>query len=345
MKIWFPAIRSGSGSDVFTERLVMGLRKKGVDAVATWFPLRHELFPELMRRERQPEGVDIIHCNGWVSSVFLDRGVPVVTTIHHLVHDPAYAPYRSYLQSLYHNVHIRRRESLAIRQSSAVTAVSSYVARTVERFSGSTPQIISNWVNTARYVPTKVRGPRADGTFRLLMVGNLSRRKGMDLLPAFLEALGSGFELRCTAGLRGSSAGLSGIKALGTLDEASLLREYQECDAVVSLSRYEGFGYTALEAMACAKPFIGFRAGGLSDPVTHDVTGFLEDVEDVASLAHRCRYLALERERSIEMGEAGRARALSHFNEEAGVGAFKQLYESLLAQGGCSMRSDQEIQR
>ena len=30
--IWFPAVRTGTGTDVFTERLVTDLRKRGVRA-------------------------------------------------------------------------------------------------------------------------------------------------------------------------------------------------------------------------------------------------------------------------------------------------------------------------
>ena len=43
--VWFPAVRAGTGTDVFTERLVEGLNKRGIRAEITWLPLRAEYAP------------------------------------------------------------------------------------------------------------------------------------------------------------------------------------------------------------------------------------------------------------------------------------------------------------
>src|SRR3546814_10471771 len=85
------------------------------------------------------------------------------------------------------------------------------------------------------------------------MAGSHSRRKGFDLLPAFAHALGSGFEIRYAGGRSKLISPLPNVIELGRISDAQLIREYQACDAVVSLSRYEGFGYTALEAIACGR--------------------------------------------------------------------------------------------
>ena len=238
MRVWLPTVRAGSGADVFTLRLAEGLSESGVDARITWFPRGFELVPDLMRFQAMPAGTDIIHANGWLACPFLGRRVPVVTTVLHLVHDPAYAPYRTWSQALYHNVHIRRRERSAILKSDAVTTNSHYVARTVECFSGREPVVIPNWVDTTLYCPdSSQRAPVPSDPYRLLMVGNRTRRKGADLIPAFIRALGSRIELRCTGGLRsGREQDLSGVRWLGALTEAELVAEYQRCDAVVSPS-------------------------------------------------------------------------------------------------------------
>src|SRR3546814_9159329 len=72
-------------------------------------------------------------------------------------------------------------------------------------------------------------------------------------------ALGSGFEIRYAGGRSKLISPLPNVIELGRISDAQLIREYQACDAVVSLSRYEGFGYTALEAIACGKAFLGFH--------------------------------------------------------------------------------------
>lgn len=333
MRVWLPAVRTGTGTDVFTTRLDAGLRARGIDSIITWFPAWHELVPELMRLRAVPPGTDVIHANGWLGSPFLGRGVPVVVTVHHLVHDPAYAPYRSATQALYHNWHIRWRETRTLRESDAVTAISTYVAGTVRDFCGRDDvAAIPNWVDTVRYAPDPSQDNNRVRPFRLLMVGNHSRRKGFDLLPEFASELGAGFELRCTGGLRAEGDAVPGVKMLGRLTEAELIHEYQQCDAVLSLSRYEGFGYTALEGMACAKPFIGFRTSGLTEVVKDGVTGFLEPVDDVLALAGRCRSLSNNNSLLQAMGVSGRERAIAKFSEAPAIHAYIATYREAIQQ-------------
>lgn len=335
MRIWLPAIKAGSGTDVFTERLAAALRSAGADAVITWYPHRYEFLPGLMRFfSPMPEDIDVIHANSWNGSVFMRTGKPVVVTVHHLVHDPAYAPYRSFAQAAYHRWHIRRRELKAVQRAAAVTAVSSYVAGTVRRFSGRDGiTVIPNWVDTARYRPAEDYRFDTQRRFRLLMVGNTGRRKGSDLLGALLARLGEAFELRCTGGLRHADRrSREDVVWLGHLSEAGLIDEYQHCDAVISLSRYEGFGYTALEAMACGKPFVGFDTSGLAEVVSSGVTGMLVPVDDVDALARQCHLLREQAALRENMACAARQAAMHEFSEKNAldgyIGVYRQAIES-----------------
>ncbi|MGN6513613.1 MAG: hypothetical protein ACTHKZ_08610, partial [Lysobacteraceae bacterium] len=97
MRVWLPTVRAGSGTDVFTERLAAALRHFGVDVSITWFPWQAELLPEAMTHIRPPAGTDVIHANAINAHAFLSHGIPVVATVHHLVHDPAFASSRSVL--------------------------------------------------------------------------------------------------------------------------------------------------------------------------------------------------------------------------------------------------------
>jgi glycosyltransferase involved in cell wall biosynthesis len=327
MKIWLPAIRSGTGTDVFTLRLHQALTRMGVDAEITWFPLAAELAPSLLRKRQPPRGTTIIHANGWTGDSLAKFGLPVVVTVHHLVHDPAYAPFRSPAQALYHRLHLRRRDLHAIRAASAVTAVSEYVAQTVREFSGrATVEVVHNWVDPEVYAPGPAV-PHADRC-RILVVGNRSRRKGYDLLPNFVRALGDGFEVRCTGGLRdGPGRALPGVHWLGKLSEGELVREYQHCDLVASLSRYEGFGYSALEAMACEKPFIGFRTSGVSEVVSPHA-GILVGIDDVESLAEAAGKAMSDPLLRAAMGQYGRQRVESYFTERLVI-RYLAIYEAV----------------
>lgn len=325
MKVWLPAIKSGTGTDIFTVRLRDTLLRYGVEAQITWFPLWVELFPDYLRRASIPAGTDIVHANGWASEAFLNKGPAVITTVHHLVHDPFYKPHCSLAQKIYHKLHLQRRDKRSIIKADTVTAVSYYVAETVKNFSGRKDvDVIYNWVNTQKYTPS--RQEPSSSTFRLLLTGNQSRRKGSDFLPALARELGPRFEIRCTGGLRQDhQKSLPNIKWLGKLSEPSLIDEYQHCNAVLSLSRYEGFGYTALEGMACGKPVVGFATSGLTE-VAAGTCSELVPIGDIHGLADKIRTIQSSACLQRNMGNAGRNRAETLFSERSSINNLLDLY-------------------
>lgn len=331
MKVWLPALKVGTGTDVFTTRLADALRTRGVDAEITWFPGWMEVFPGLMRRHRPPLGTDLIHGNGWTVAPLLGMGLPVVTTVHHLVHDPAFAAYRSPAQAIYHRWHLRRRDARAVHEAAVVTAVSDYVAGTVrDLFGREDVHTIRNWVDTSLYRPSPTSERAKDAPLRVLWVGNPSRRKGAELLPALAQRLAGHATIRCVSGLRGddtSALTAGNLIWLGRLSEQELIVEYQQCDLLLSLSRYEGFGYSALEAMACGRPVVAFAAGGLVDVVRHGVTGLLSKVDDLDALTADVLSLAADRARLERMGLAGRAFACDDGDPAQ---AYVDLYSSVL---------------
>jgi starch synthase len=334
LRIWMPAIRVGSGADVFAERLAEGLRRAGHLPRLHWFPHSYELFPELMRRHIPFSEIDLIHSGSWGGNAFVGTSVPLVTTVLHLVHDPAYAPYRSNAQAIYHRMHVRWRERIAIARSAAVTAISDYVAGTVRSvFKRMDVHSIPNWVDMDRYKPIEASGQTRSGPFRLLIVGNQTKRKGADLFADFATRLGPSFELSCTGGLRGRHAPETeaGVRFLGRISEDQLIGEYQRCDAVVSLSRYEGFGYTALEGMACGKPFIGFNTSGLADVVANNKTGILVPTNDLSALLEACRVLASDRDMCHSMERLAYVRASNVFREEDAIAKYLSVYREVLS--------------
>ncbi|MGY1521298.1 glycosyltransferase family 4 protein [Luteimonas sp. A482] len=332
--VWLPTIRAGTGADVFTMRLCAGLNARGVRAEITWLPRRAEYLPWTVQVARPPEWANVAHVNSWLPQRFWPKGLPTVVTVHHLVHDPAYKPYRSIPQAVYHGLLIRRRELAAIRNAGAVTVVSDYVKWTVNEFSGREKvTVIGNWIDPSVFTPAPDAGRRSAGPFRLFMAGTQSFRKGYDLLPAFSRALGAGFEIRYAGGKARSTSPFGNPTELGRISARELIREYQECDAVASLSRYEGFGYTALEAMACGKPFLGFAGSGLSEVVEHGRTALMAPIGDVAQLATNCRLLRDAPGLLAEMGMAGRRRAERAFAAGDALDAYLKIYLGLVSQG------------
>lgn len=330
--VWLPAVRAGSGADVFTLRLADALHRRGVSATITWFPHWSEFAPDLLRKVRPPAGTNVIHANSAYAFAFRHKGIPLVVTEHHYVLDPAYRPYKSMAQHVYHRALIGPYLRRSYACADAITTDSRFTADVLTRVVGvETSRTIPLWVDYDKFSPAPV-APKSDNRFRLLFVGNASRRKGADVIPLLGHRLGTGFEIRCTSGLRTDRRGGHGdnITLLGRLTEDRLIQEYRACDAVLVPSRYEGFGYTALEAMACGKPVVGFRCGAVDEVVVEGETGLLCDIDDLDALETSCRRLALDRSEAVQFGRAGRARATTIFTENRAVDAYVALYQSLL---------------
>jgi glycosyltransferase involved in cell wall biosynthesis len=331
-----PNIRANSGSDVFLERLAEGARARGITVTVDWYDRRFEFLPEALVFRRMPPGVDLIHANGLNAFAFRRHGVPLVVSEHHYVLDPGYRPYKTAVQHAYQLAVTGRASKRSFAVASALVSPSRFTERVLQQVAPNAPQaMIPLWVDTERFSPavTDDAASSHGRPFRLLFVGNTSFRKGADTIVPLAERLGPGFEILCTGGLRGSGSmeGASTVRQLGRLSTDQLVQAYRDCDAVLVPSRYEGFGYAALEAMACARPVIAFACGAVDEIVDDGVTGFMLPIDDIDGMAGASRRLADESGLATAMGRAGRQRALTHFSEESGVSAYIALYRSLTA--------------
>jgi mannosylfructose-phosphate synthase len=138
----------------------------------------------------------------------------------------------------------------------------------------------------------------------VLTLGRVARNKGYDLLiRAFAEVasrdaaarleLAVGGERLSEAEQRivdecrqlGESLGVSDrIKFSGYVPEADLPDVYRAADVFVLCSRYEPFGMTAIEAMACGTPTVVTTHGGLYRVLKFGINGLFADTFDAADL-------------------------------------------------------------
>lgn len=335
MQVWLPTIRAGSGSDVFAERLAAGLNAAGVKASITWFPHWYEIAPWLMHNVQPPPGTDIIHTNTSYAFAFKRPGTRLVATeLHHLL-DPAFRPFKSLVQHTYQKYVIGPYLRRSYAQADAITAISEFTAKVLADEAGvSVTATVPLWVDADMFKPGPTRAPATDNQFRLLFIGNNSKRKGADVIPLLAQLLGAGFQIRCTAGLRQQSAAhhLPNVKILGRLSEPDLATEYQQCDAVLVPSRYEGFGYAALEAMATGKPVVGFRSGAVAEVVGEAGSILLREIDDVLGLAEACVNLASNPAIAYRTGVDGRRRAHEAYAQETAIARYISLYQRLVAE-------------
>lgn len=166
---------------------------------------------------------------------------------------------------------------------------------------------------------------------KILYVGRLEERKGIDILLAALRCLLPMYKNLHVdiVGDRERDEGAYKINQLieqfsiewsdrckfhGHVSEQQLANFYARCDIFVAPSRFESFGLIFLEAMIFGKPVIGTRAGGIVEVIEDNVTGLLANPDDVDSLAQCLRSLIEDAELRSRLGKAGRMRFEERFS-------------------------------
>lgn len=129
-----------------------------------------------------------------------------------------------------------------------------------------------------------------------------------------------------------AAAGLSDrIRFLGELPWEQLVRHYQALDLFAAPARWEGFGLTPLEAMACGVPAIGARVGAYEALIRDGETGSLVETGDAASLtAALARWLDDDPGRAAA-GRAARTHVETRHAIETEARALVAIYRDLLA--------------
>jgi len=334
MKIWLPYVVAGSGTDVFTRSFATALQDRGIDAIATPFAHRLQYAPWLLKRHPAPPGTDIIVTNSWNGFAFKRTGPKLVAIEHLFVLDPAFRPYRSLRQAVFHETLIRRFELATFRSADAVVAVSRYVAKRLHDTLGvRQTYVIYNGIDTNVFRPNTERQTPSQRPVQLLFVGNLTRRKGADLLAPLMQRLGQDYRLRYTSGLRTTDA-LSGVQnatPLGRLDRAEIVDAYQTSDLLVFRTRLEGFGYSAAEAMACGIPVVATRCSSLPELIEDGDTGFLWAADDVDAFESAIRTLSDDGDLANRMALSAREVVTSRFSLGHMIDNYIALFKQLLS--------------
>jgi glycosyltransferase involved in cell wall biosynthesis len=332
--VWLPAVRAGTGSDVFTETLVAELRARGVRAEITWLPHRAEYAPWTVPVPDVPPWANVAHVNTWLHPRFLPTSLPVVATLHHAVHEPLLASHKGLARAAYHRHWIRRTERVTIAKARVVVAVSRFAAESARRNIIERPmQVVPNGVDVKKFKPS----PRtAHSRFRLLYVGGWKMLKGVHLLAAIMRELGAGFELSYTGGPAAKSTA-SGLPLPGNMHDLGVLvgrdavaGAMQSADALLFPSFSEGFGLVAAEAMACGLPVIGSRGSSLEEVVDHGSTGLLCPAGDIGAFVEAARRLSREPELLSSMADQARKRACACFSTDAMLSAYLTIYRALV---------------
>lgn len=169
--------------------------------------------------------------------------------------------------------------------------------------------------NAGRLTPQK-------GQHLLLEVVHLLRKRGVNFK---LNIAGTG-ELETSLRTSIAEYGLQDHVTLsGFVSDMPVFM--QSIDVFVLTSKWEGFGYVLVEAMAAGKPVVAFDITSNPEIIERDVTGFLVPYPDLITMADKLELLISNRTLALSMGEKGRLRVGQMFVLEDRI---KELEATLL---------------
>lgn len=182
---------------------------------------------------------------------------------------------------------------------------------------------ITNGIDVNKFIPIK----KEIGT--PFIFGNCCRLTEQKGLKLFIQAI---YELKAKGHqIKGMIAGDGEQKAelLNLTQELDLNAEmefighiektedfYPKIDCLLFTSYYEGTARTILEAFACEKPVIAFKASSMEEMVNDSVDGYLVKPFDVKELVLASEKILAQKKSLPEFGIRGREKVLSEYNNQ-----------------------------
>ncbi len=114
-------------------------------------------------------------------------------------------------------------------------------------------------------------------------------------------------------------------------DEKLFRSAYSACDVFVLPSEYEAFGIVLLEAMACEKPCVATRVGGVPEVIKEGETGVIVEYGNSNALASAVIRLLQDENTRKKMGKAGRVRVKGNFTWPKIVDKLERVYKEVVS--------------
>ena len=288
------------------------------------------------------EGLDLLHVHyaiphatsAWIAKEMLrkeGRDITVITTLHGT---------DITIVGQDHSFHAITKFS--IEKSDHITAVSQFLKEETVRAFGCTEcdvDVIPNFVdpavyNRAAHEPTLRRQMGEDKKILMHISNFRPVKRVLDVVrifakvrtevPSVLVMVGDGPD-RLSAEEEARALGVErDVHFLGRIDAVAPL--LASADLFLLPSDRESFGLSALEALACGAPALGYEVGGITEVVTDGVTGALRPVGDIEGLAQFAIALLKDSARWTAMSTAAAADARARFSADQIVARYESLY-------------------
>lgn len=113
-------------------------------------------------------------------------------------------------------------------------------------------------------------------------------------------------------------------------DDISLAALYAAADVFVAPSIQENLPNTVMEALACGTPCVAFNIGGMPDLIEHQRTGYLAQAFDPEDLARGILWVLEDEERSRDLSQAARAKAVREYSLALTADRYLGLYNRIM---------------
>jgi hypothetical protein len=204
--------------------------------------------------------------------------------------------------------------------------------------------------------PERALPARRDGLARIVFLGQLVERKGLDVLIEAFARLQAPAELLLAGGDWSASGYPEQLRTLahtrGVADRIHFENHRQDVGAVLSTadifvlpSRSDARPRSIIEAMSLGKPVVASEVGGIPSLVLHERTGLLVPAEDAGALAAALRRLVESPDLRARLGAGGGQHAQQACRPDLTALEYVRLYRRLAGDRPAATRENTVVAR
>jgi len=235
-----------------------------------------------------------------------------------------------------------------LKTSDLVVAISSHTRSEIERIAHVRIEIVPYGSPVPPMTEQRTADKDPSRTRRVLFVGRLVERKGVEFLvramkkldlpfPVELDIVGAGPEEENLRNLVQQMGLADRVNLAGRVSNVELKEYYASCDCFVlpaiidSRGDTEGLGVVLIEALSYRKPVVASALGGIVDIIHHEKTGLAVPEKDPKTLAGAISRLLTDQNLSRRLAEDGYKFVQRYFDWNRITDKWLSLYQELIA--------------
>ena len=219
-----------------------------------------------MQKQLKADAVFTSGLYGWYLAL---RGIdiPIINTLHGVAKSFAMDSYKKTTFDYYRMKYIYSLAERISAKRSVSVCNSNFTRELIKKHYNVESKVIFNAVDTRIFRP--IPKPESREILKLpdrttgIFVGPPAYSKGFDIIQK-LASIHRDIDFLCISP-KNASSGQKNLKIISGVDHSQLYKYYSAADFCIFPSRFEGFGYVPLEALACNTPVIARKTGILTE--------------------------------------------------------------------------------